>query len=122
MRRSPILSSTSMDFDEIIDTTAELIAPYVEKDPAKFYTYEEFETGAAALKEFCRLRKESVEGQLSGSIPADSSGQAEDSSALVDASQLNLSDMGTMEHGGEGFGKGFAVRPDIRYNNGKTSE
>lgn len=112
----------SMDFDEIIDTTAELIAPYVEKDPAKFYTYEEFETGAATLKEFCRLRKESVEGQLSGSIPADSSGQAEDSSALVDASHLNLSDMGTMEHGGEGFGKGFAVRPDIRYNNGKTSE
>lgn len=112
----------SMDFDEIIDTTAELIAPYVEKDPAKFYTYEEFETGAAALKEFCRLRKESVEGQLSGSIPADSSGQAEDSSALVDASHLNLSDMGAMEHGGEGFGKGFAVRPDIRYNDGKTSE
>lgn len=111
-----------MDFDEIIDTTAELIAPYVEKDPTKFYTYEEFETGAAALKEFCRLRKESVEGQLSGSIPADSFGQAEDSSTLVDASHLNLSDMGTMEHGGEGFGggKGFAVRPDIRYNDGKS--
>lgn len=94
-----------MDFDEIIDTTAELIAPYVEKDPTKFYTYEEFETGAAALKEFCRLRKESVEGQLFGSIPADSFGQAEDSSTLVDASHLNLSDMGTMEHGGEGFGR-----------------
>lgn len=111
-----------MDFDEIIDTTAELIAPYVEKDPTKFYTYEEFETGAAALKEFCRLRKESVESQLSGSIPADSFGQAEDSSTLVDASHLNLSDMGTMEHGGEGFGrgKGFAVRPDIRYNDGKS--
>jgi len=89
----------SVDFEGMIEAAAELIAPYVEKDPTKFYGYEEFEAGVAALKEFCELRKESVQGQLSGRIPATASGQLADSSGLVDASHLNLSDMGSMEHG-----------------------
>lgn len=90
------------DFDGLIDTTASLIAPYVERDPTKFCTYEEFETGVEALKEFCRLRAESVEGQLGGEIPATTSAQEENSGALVDASHLTLSDMGTMENGMRG--------------------
>ena len=60
-----------------------MIAPYVEKDPTKFCTYEEFETGAATLSEFCLLRAESVRGQLDGSIPSDSDGQSADSTALI---------------------------------------
>lgn len=90
----------SMDFERIIEDTAELIAPYVKKDPTGFYSYEEFEAGVSALKEFCSLRKESVKGQLSGQIPATDSGQAEDPSALVDAFHLDLSDMGSMEKAG----------------------
>ncbi|MDO4515847.1 MAG: CotH kinase family protein [Bacillota bacterium] len=89
-----------------IDRVTEMIAPYVEKDPTKFCTYEEFETGTAALKTFCQLRAESILGQLSGTIPADSQGQQADSAALIDASGLNLSDMGSM-----GFGMGGG-RPD----------
>ncbi len=90
------------DFLGLIDTTYELIAPYVEKDPSKFYSYEEFETGVSVLKEFCLLRKESVGGQLAGIIPSDKDGQSADNSSLVDASHITLSDMGSMggEHGG----------------------
>lgn len=89
---------------ELIDYTKELIAPYVEKDPTKFCTYEEFETGVAAIREFCMLRAESISGQLEGNIPSTSEGQSADSSNLVDASGLNISSMGTM---GGSMGGGF---------------
>lgn len=98
----------SVDFDTLIEieTTKELIAPYVEKDPTKFYTYEEFEQGVEALKTFCELRTESIEGQLGGTIPSTTDGQSEDDSNLIDASSLTLSDMGTMNHGAPGGGGG----------------
>ncbi|MGN0618439.1 MAG: CotH kinase family protein [Ruminiclostridium sp.] len=99
-RLSELVENT--DFAALIDKTAALIAPYVEKDPTKFCTYEEFEKGVAAIKEFCLLRAESVKGQLSGAIPSTEEGQSADSSALVDTGSLNLSDMGNMSAGGEG--------------------
>ncbi|MDE7234956.1 MAG: CotH kinase family protein, partial [Ruminiclostridium sp.] len=94
------------DFAALIEETAALIAPYVEKDPTKFCTYAEFEAGVAAIRDFCLLRAESVRGQLDGSIPSTTDGQRADSPALIDTSSLNLSDMGSMNHGGN-FG-GFA--------------
>lgn len=96
----------SVDFDTLIETIKELIAPYVEKDPTKFYTYEEFEQGVEALKTFCELRTDSIEGQLGGTIPSTTDGQSEDDSNLIDASSLTLSDMGTMNHGTPGGGGG----------------
>lgn len=97
----------SVDFISLIDATKDLIAPYVKKDPTQFYSYEEFETGVATLREFCLLRSESIEGQLDGSIPSTSTEQAEDGSALIDASHITLSDMGSMNNGtGGGFGGG----------------
>ena len=96
----------SVDFDTLIETTKELIAPYVEKDPTKFYTYEEFEQGVEALKTFCELRTESIEGQLDGTIPSTADGQSQDDSNLIDASALTLSDMGTMNNGAPGDGGG----------------
>ena len=92
----------------LIDETAAMIAPYVEEDPTKFCTYEEFEAGVSALRTFCQLRAESVAGQLAGSIPSTSQGQAEEGAYLVDASSLNLSDMGSMTGGEGGRGGGFA--------------
>ncbi len=96
------------DFAALIAETSALIAPYVEKDPTKFCTYEEFEKGVSAIRDFCLLRAESIRGQLDGSIPAASDGQKADGSALIDASTLTLSDMGTMNNGGNfgGFGDG----------------
>lgn len=86
-------------FEEMIDSVKEMIAPYVEKDPTKFCTYEEFEKGIDTLKQFCLLRAESISGQLDGTIPATSEGQKEDSSALIDASDITISDMGSMGNG-----------------------
>ena len=90
--------------------TENLIASYVEQDPTKFCTYEEFETGVDTLKSFCLLRAESIRGQLDGMIPSTSDGQQEDYSALVDASSISLTDMGSMGHGGGTPGGG--ERPD----------
>ena len=80
-----------VDIQGIIDSAYELIAPYVEKDPTAFCTYEEFQTGVKTLKQFCQLRTESVRQQLAGSTET------------VDVGTLDLSDMGTMDMGG-GFG------------------
>lgn len=96
-----------VDITEIIDNAYGLIAEYVEKDPTKFCTYEEFEKGVTTLRTFCQLRSESVKGQLDGTIPSTSEGQNADNSALIDASSITLSDMGTMNMGGKGGFGGF---------------
>ncbi len=96
----------TVDADRIINDGYALIADYVEKDPTKFCTYEEFETGVQALRSFCALRKESVQGQLAGTVPATSEQQNAQSGALISADGLNLSDMGTMG-GGMGDPGGF---------------
>ena len=90
----------TVDVAAMIDEASALIAPYVEKDPSKFYTTEAFNTGVTALREFCILREESVLGQLNGIIPSTDDGQAADNSTLIDASNLTLSDMGSMGMGG----------------------
>ena len=97
-------------FAEMLDQVETLIAPYVEKDPTKFCTYEEFQTGVDTLREFCLLRAESVSGQLEGTIPATSEGQAAGSASLIDASHLAISDMGSM-NGGMGGRGGFDSIP-----------
>lgn len=94
------------DCAAIIEQAYALIDPYVEQDPTKFCTYEEFEAGVSALKTFCQLRTESVSSQLAGTIPATDEGQSADRSSLVDASGLTLSDMGTMGGGGGPGGDG----------------
>ena len=83
-------------FQQVVD----LITPYVEKDPTKFCTTEEFQAGVEALEDFCLLRAQSIQGQLEGAIPSTDEGQSEDSSTLVDASSVDISAMGTMENGG----------------------
>lgn len=93
---------STVDMAQIIDDAYTLIAGYVEKDPTKFCTYEEFETGVQTLKTFCSLRRESVSGQLEGTVPATSEAQNANPAALVNADDLNLSDMGTMNNGGDG--------------------
>ena len=74
----------TVDIESIVNQAYELIAPYVEKDPTKFCTYEEFKSGVDTLLTFCALRSQSVAAQLAGE------------EANIDASSVNLSDMGTM--------------------------
>lgn len=96
-------------FAQMIDSVSDMIAPYVEKDPTKFCTYGQFETGVATLKQFCLLRAESISGQLDGTIPSTSQGQEQDSSACIDASSITISDMGDM---GKGMGRGHNTERD----------
>lgn len=91
-----------VDMASIIAQAKELIAPYVEKDPTKFCTYEEFEQGVATLEAFCDLRCQSVAQQLDGNA------------ANVDASSLTLSDMGTMSHGSGGQSGSKGQRPNAQ--------
>lgn len=83
-------------FKEMTDSVKEMIAPYVEKDPTAFCTYEEFETGADTLQQFCLLRAESVKAQLNGTIASVSGEQSEDT--LVDASGISIAAMGSMNN------------------------
>lgn len=94
----------------MIDSVAEMISPYVENDPTKFCSTEEFEKGVSTLRSFCLLRAESVAGQLAETIPSTSDGQAEDNTTLIDASDLAISDMGDMgnrRQGHSGHSVGF---------------
>ena len=86
-------------FADMMEDVSSMIAPYVEKDPTKFCTAEEFEIGIDTLKEFCLLRAESIRGQLNGSIGSTTESQS--SATFIQAGHLNISDMGNM---GMGFG------------------
>lgn len=120
------LISTVFDsgaFAQEFDSVVKMISPYVESDPTKFCTYEEFETGAQTLREFCLKRAESISGQLDGSIGSTSDTQ--ERSTLIDAGSLKISDMGTMGSegggdggdGGNGNGGGNNAPPDLPSGN-----
>lgn len=96
----------SVDFEKLVSETASLIDKYVEKDPTKFCTYDEFKTGVEAISKFCTLREKSISGQLDGTIPSTTDGQKADSTALIDCGDLSTSDMGSMGGGMGGFGGG----------------
>lgn len=90
----------SGDFEKEYNRVFNMIAEYVQKDPTKFCTFDEFVTAAGNLKQFCLLRAESVRGQLEGTIPSTDEGQSADSSALIDASSVDIDSMGDMGMGG----------------------
>ena len=89
-------------FEEEMNRVIGMIAPFVEGDENGFFTYDEFLKGSAGLMEFCSLRAQSVAGQLDGTIPSTSEGQRTDTAALIDASHINLSDLGEFGMGGGG--------------------
>ncbi|EOS26111.1 hypothetical protein C806_01327 [Lachnospiraceae bacterium 3-1] len=97
-------------FEEMLDDVKTIISPYVESDPTKFCTYEEFEQGIDTLGEFCLLRAESVKAQLNGTIASTSDNQEKET--FIAASDLSISDMGSMGDGQDGG----MNRPD---NNGQ---
>ncbi|MBO5184631.1 MAG: CotH kinase family protein [Clostridia bacterium] len=106
-------------FEKMIDEVASLIAPYVEKDPTKFCTYEEFETGAATLKEFCLLRAKSISGQLDGTIGSTTETQKSDT--LIDAGNIQISAMGSMRNTMGGGMNRPGNNMQSSQNNGDTS-
>lgn len=90
-------------FDAFYERVRSQIDELVETDPTAFYSYDEYETAAETLYQVVKLRGQSIQGQLDGTIPSTEEAQR-DSDALVDASDLDVSVMGTMNMGG-GEGK-----------------
>ena len=76
------------------------ISTYVENDPTAFTSFDEFNQAVDTLITLNLLRAESITGQLDGSIPATTEGQTSSSSALVDASEIDMADLGSMSGGG----------------------
>lgn len=85
-------------FDVFYDRTRSQIDALVENDPTAFYSYEEYNTAAETFYEIVKLRGESISGQVDGAIPSVANEQ-KDSDALIDASHLDLSVMGSMNMG-----------------------
>ena len=107
-------------FETFYTRTRSLIDSLVETDPTAFYTYEEYNTAAETLCQVVSLRGESILGQVNGTIPSTKEAQQSDSSTPVDASDLDLTVMGTMNAGGQDE-KGGPGAND-RSSAGKTSD
>lgn len=83
-----------------------------EYDPTAFYTADEYTTAVEMLKTVIEKRAESIMGQLDGSIPSTTDGQKADADALIDASDINISAMGSQGGGGApGGGHGGHMMP-----------
>jgi spore coat protein CotH len=102
---------SSGKFAEMYDNAISLISPYVEKDPSAFCTYEDFQKGSTALREFCLLRAKSISGQLDGTIASTSDGQtATNNAGFADASSIDIESMGSNSMGfGRARGGQFPV-------------
>ncbi len=92
-------------FDAFYERVRSQIDELVATDPTAFYTYDEYQTAVDTLYQFVTLRGESIKGQLDGTIPSTESEQR-NSDALIDASSISLSAMGTMGGGNDGGGPG----------------
>lgn len=93
-------------FDAFYQRTRSQIDALVQADPTAFCTYEEYLAAADTLYQAVSLRGDSIQGQLNGTIPSTESGRRADSSAMIDASGIDLGSMGTMSGArGGGFHK-----------------
>ncbi len=90
-------------FEETYNRIRSQIDELVKSDPNAMYSYEKYTAACNTLYKVITLRAESVKGQLDGSIPSTSAEQKEAESALIDASDIDLSVMGSMG-GGHGGG------------------
>lgn len=86
-------------FDAFYERVRSQIDELVKNDPTAFYSYEEYETAADTLYQIVKLRGESIQGQIDGTIPSTEEEQ-KNSDSLIDASALDLSTMGSMDAGG----------------------
>lgn len=81
-------------FDIVHNRAADQIAPYAAKDPTAFCSFEDHRLAVRTLADFCRLRAESVRGQLEGTLPASFREQADFRGDYIDASSVWLPDLG----------------------------
>ena len=84
-------------YEAVIRETQSLIAPYVEADPTAFCSYADHLLAVDTLLEVCRLRAESIRGQLNGDYPATLAQQAEHPGTGVNASHVDLQNLGDFQ-------------------------
>ena len=89
-------------FEQTVRELDAKINEYVKNDVNTYFTYEQYESVLPVFIELCMLRAESIAGQLDGTVPSTTTGQAQNSSALINASHLNMSALGSMMGGGMG--------------------
>ena len=100
------------------------IGGHIKNDTGAFFTPEQYEASIPEFIELCLLRAKSVAGQLDGTIPSTTAGQNAESSALIDASGVNASALGSMMGGGgrgmggDGGGFGGMDRGDVNFDGG----
>ena len=80
-------------YEAVIRQVQVMIAPYVEVDPTAFCSYEDHLLAVDTLLEVCRLRSESIRGQLEGDYPITLAQQG----AGVDASHVDLRALGDFD-------------------------
>ena len=92
-------------FAEMLDQVETLIAPLCGEGPHQVLHLRGVSDRRGHPPGVLPAPAESVSGQLEGTIPATSEGQAAGSASLIDASHIVISDMGSM-NGGMGGGRG----------------
>jgi spore coat protein CotH len=91
-------------FQQTYDRIRSQIDDLVSTDPNAFFTYDEYDAASQMLVKVVGLRAESVLGQLDGTVPSTTEAQRQNSAALIDTSDIDISVMGTM--GGNKGGMG----------------
>lgn len=84
-------------FEAVLRQTERMIAPYVQKDPTAFCSYEDHRKAVDMLERICLLRAESIRGQLDGNIPATLRGQQANPGIKTDTSSVCLTDLGDFD-------------------------
>lgn len=109
------------EFDAFYERVRSQIDELVQTDPTAFYSYDEYLTAVDTLYQVVKLRGGSIQGQLDGTIPSTEEEQRS-SDALIDASSLGLSVMGSMNTGGAPGGAPGGRPDDNRNESGDSSD
>ena len=86
-------------FEETYNRIGSQIDALVKENPTAFYSYDEYKTACETLYKAVKLRAESIKGQLDGTIPSTDEEQKQDSAALIDGSEIDVSAMGAHSGG-----------------------
>ena len=93
-------------YEDTITSLNTLISDYVKNDKTALYTMDEYNTGVDTLTKFGLLRAESIQGQLDGTIPSTETDQNGKPDLFIDATEIDISTMGTQGGGNMGGGQG----------------
>ncbi len=88
--------------ESLIDSLDAKISNYVENDKTAFVKFDDYKKSLETFKNVLKLRAESVQGQLSGDIPATTEEQ-KNSDKLISTADINVNDLGS-QGGGMRFG------------------